>query len=285
MDTTRGIARSYDKLSALTRFHAHQFQQPSRPTDAGHRKLFGRQDADAPARRRRRRLPQVRSLHLPPPSANRQCHRPGFLRRELQSPRRHHRQPDELADDGAKATIRKTLFHCCQDIFLLVSLCKDDTVWMKTSLGECGEKQIRTRQAPENLTLGTCSNAGNAKGRRRTIDGSRAAAGELVQRAMSQSPSRQRRIDFGHPEGKTAGLFRRAAFQRSDAVAKVGDHPFAGSNHRSRILSGSRWRADFMSIKCRCSLSVPKTKKSQVVATQEYFLVILAMRQIRVTNH
>ena len=40
MDTTLVITRSHEKLSTLTRFHAHQFQKPLSPPDPGHWQFF-----------------------------------------------------------------------------------------------------------------------------------------------------------------------------------------------------------------------------------------------------
>jgi hypothetical protein len=270
MDTTRGIARSYDKLRALTCFHAHQLQKPSRPADALDRKLLRRQNADPPPRCRCRRLPEIRSLGLPPPPPHDQPHRPCFFRDKLQPPRCCHRKTDDFTDNGAQATETQPLLHRRQHILFPVGFGEDHSVGIKARLRKCGEKQVGTRHAPEDLTLRACRNTRDAKSRGGTIDCPRPAAGELVQRAIGKASARKYSVDLRNSKGKTAALACRAALQRGDALAQIGNDPFAGSSYRSRIPFRSRFRIDIMSFKHRCSLSVPTPQKSQATRNRNF---------------
>ncbi|MHC2484821.1 hypothetical protein ACVIKP_006676 [Rhizobium leguminosarum] len=219
MDTTRGIARSYDKLCALTRFHSHQLQEPSRPPNARNRQLFRWQYADAPTGCRRRRLAKIRSLRLSPPSSHDQPNRSGLLRRKLKPARRGHGKTDEFTDHGAQATVTKTFLHGRQDILFPIGFGKDNAIGMKTRQSQRREKQIWTRHAPKDLSLGSRSDPSNAEGRCRTIDRSGPATGELVQGAIGQTAAREHRVYFGNPKSKAADLSRRSALKGGDTVA------------------------------------------------------------------
>lgn len=219
MDTTRGIARSYDKLCALTRFHSHQFQEPSWPPNAWNRQLFRWQYADAPPGCRRRRLAKIRSLRLPPPSSHDQPDRSGLLGRKLKPARRGHGKTDELTDHGAQATVTKTFFHGRQDIFFPICLGKDHAIGMKTRLRQRREKQVGTRHAPKDVSFRSRSDSSNAEGGGRAVDRSGAAARELVQGAIGQTTARKHRVYFGNPKSKAANLPRRTALERCDAIA------------------------------------------------------------------
>ncbi len=219
MDTTRGIARSYDKLCALTRFHSHQLQEPSGPPNAWNRQLFRWQYADAPPGCRRRRLAKIRSLRLPSPSSHDQPNRSGLLGRKLKPARCGYGKTDELTDHGTKATVTKTFLHGRQDIFFPIGFGKDHAIGMKTRQRQRRKKQVWTRHAPKDLSLRSRSDPGNAEGRRRTIDRSGPATRELVQGAIGQTAARKHGVYFGNPKSKAADLPRRTALERGDAVA------------------------------------------------------------------
>ncbi len=84
---------------------------------------------------------------------------------------------------------------------------------------KCGEKQVGTRHAPEDLTLRACRNTRDAKSRGCAIDRPRPAAGKLVQSAIGEAPARKHRVDFVNPKGKTAAFPHRAALKRGDTLA------------------------------------------------------------------
>jgi hypothetical protein len=219
MDTTRGIARSYNKLCALTRLHSHQFQEPSRPPDARNWQFFRWQYADAPPRCRRRRLAKIRCLGLPSPSSHDQPNRSGLLSRKLKPARGGHGKTNEFTDHCAQATVAKTFLHCRQDILFLIGFGKDHAIGMKTRQSQRREKQVWTRHAPKNLPLGSRSDPSNAEGGGRTVHRSGPATRELVQGAIGQTAAGKHGVYFGNPKSKAADLSRRTALKGGDTVA------------------------------------------------------------------
>jgi hypothetical protein len=90
---------------------------------------------------------------------------------------------------------------------------------METRLRQCREKQVWTRHAPKNLSLGSRSDPCHTKSRSRTIDCSGPATGELVQGAIGQTAARKHRVYFGNSESKAADLPRLSALEGGDTVS------------------------------------------------------------------
>jgi hypothetical protein len=78
--------------------------------------------ADAPARRRRRRVSKVGCFRLSPPSPDHQSDRSGLFRGKLQPSGCRHRQSDQFPDHGAEAAEGKPLLHRGQDVLIPVRL-------------------------------------------------------------------------------------------------------------------------------------------------------------------
>ncbi len=164
-------------------------------------------------------MAEIRSLRLPPPSSHDQTHSPRLLRCELQPARRGHGKTDELTDHGAQATVTKSFLHGRQDILFPIGFGKDHAIGMKTRQRQRREKQVRTRHAPKDLSLGSCRDPRHAEGGGRTIDSSGPATRELVQGAIGQTAARKHRVYFGNPKSKAADLSRRTALKGGDTVA------------------------------------------------------------------
>jgi hypothetical protein len=64
--------------------------------------------------------------------------------------------------------------------------------------------------------------------------------------AIGKASAGENGVYFRHSECQTIDGSRRTAFKRSDAVAQIGNHPLAGSSHRSRSPFRSRLGADIM---------------------------------------
>ncbi len=90
---------------------------------------------------------------------------------------------------------------------------------METRLRQCREKQVWTRHAPKNLSLGSRSDPCHAEGRGRTIDRSGSATREFVQGAIGETPAWKHRVYFGNPKSKAADLSRRSALKGGDTVS------------------------------------------------------------------
>lgn len=90
---------------------------------------------------------------------------------------------------------------------------------MKTRQRQRREKQVWTRHAPKDLSLGSRSDPRHAEGGGSTIDRSRPATGELVQGAIGETPARKHGVYFGNPKSKAADLSRRAALKGGDTVS------------------------------------------------------------------
>ncbi len=90
---------------------------------------------------------------------------------------------------------------------------------MKTRLRQRREKEIWTRHAPKDLSLGSGSDPRYAEGGRRAVDRSGPATGELMHGAVGQTSAWKHRVYFGNPKSKAVDLPRRTALERGDAIA------------------------------------------------------------------
>jgi hypothetical protein len=98
----------------------------------------------------------------------------------LQTPRRSHGQPDDLADNGTETTEGQAFLHVRQNVFLLVALDEDHAIRMQADLCERRKEQIRSRQTPDNGSLRPRRDPGSEESGSRPIDGPGSASGELV---------------------------------------------------------------------------------------------------------
>ncbi len=96
---TRAIARLQFDIETFARPRPDQLNEPARPSNTGNRKGRGRQRRDPPAGHRRRRLPEIARLRLPPPAAQRDADRRRTFRGQMQPPRGGHRQARDVTDD------------------------------------------------------------------------------------------------------------------------------------------------------------------------------------------
>src|SRR6202022_2816399 len=95
-DTTLGITSFHYEVRAFPGAASDQLDLPASAADARDRQRLGRQRRHPPARHRRRRLSEIGGLGLTPPPPDRDADRAGGFRRELQPPRRRHRQPRDF---------------------------------------------------------------------------------------------------------------------------------------------------------------------------------------------
>jgi hypothetical protein len=130
-----------------------------------------------------------------------------------------HGQSNQLADDGTKAAVRQGFLHGGQNVFLLVTLDEDDAASLQARLRECREKQVGSRQTPDDLALRPGGDTCSKQGCGRSIDRTRPASGKLVDRSVSKTASRQSRIDLGDAERQAACALYAATFKRGDAVS------------------------------------------------------------------
>jgi len=144
---------------------------------------------DPPAGHGRRWLAEIGRFGLSPPAAQRDADRPGAFRRELQSAGGGHGEAGDFADDGAKPTMPQPFFHACEKRLVVASFNIDDAIGRQARLGDCGSEQVRSRDAPEDLTLGAGSDAGAEQRGNGAIDRAVAAASDFMQRAASKAPA------------------------------------------------------------------------------------------------
>jgi hypothetical protein len=90
---------------------------------------------------------------------------------------------------------------------------------MKTRQSQGRKKQVWTRHAPKNLSLGSRGDPRHTEGSGRTIDRSGPATRELVQGAIRQAAAWKHGVYFRNLKSKTADLPRRPALEAGDAVA------------------------------------------------------------------
>lgn len=158
---------------------------------------------------------------------------------KLQAPAFQHRQSHELAHDRAEAAIGQGLLHGGKHVLLPIALDEDDAVRIEARLGQRREKQVWTRQTPDDLAFGAGRNPGNEQGGGGSIDGTDATACELMKSAARKTASWQHGIDLGDTEGQAFQWHRRATPKGGDTAAQIGYDVRACSRHRSRNPLGS----------------------------------------------
>lgn len=114
---------------------------------------------------------------------------------------------------------------------------------MESCLGDCREKQVGARHAPQNLATGSGGDAGNEQCRSSAIDGPSPAAGDLVQRPEGEPSSRQCPINLGDAERQNLPWALRAAFKLLDTLAKLCQHGVEGMVGHGRIVAPSGFPA------------------------------------------
>lgn len=90
----------------------------------------------------------------------------------------------DLADDGSKTAMPQPFLHACKKGFVVTSLRVDDPVAVETRLGDRWGKKVGARDAPENLSLCSGSDASAEHCGGSTIDGFVAATRHLMQRSQ-----------------------------------------------------------------------------------------------------
>jgi len=143
-------------------------------------------------------LAKIGGLHLAPPPPHHQRYRTCLLGRQLQPARSRHGEPNQFANDGAEPAIAEPFLHSGKNIFLSVSLGKDDAIGMQTRLSQGGKKQVGTRHAPEDRPPGARSDTCHEQRWRRAIYRSRPTAGELVNGAVGEASARKNGVNLRH---------------------------------------------------------------------------------------
>lgn len=82
-------------------------------------------------------------------------------------------------------------FHAGEKRFVVARFDIDNAIGRQSCLSNRRSKQVRSRDAPEDLALGAGGDAGAEQRGSGAIDRSVAAAGDFMQRAASKAPARQ----------------------------------------------------------------------------------------------
>ncbi len=114
----------------------------------------------------------------------------------------------------------QSFFETGQQAFLVAGIDIDDAIAAQARLGQAGRKQVGMGGAPQDLAAAARGDAGNEQGRCRAIDGPAAAAGDLMQGAACQPPTRQPFIDRFDAERQHPGR-PAAAVQPVDVRAQL----------------------------------------------------------------
>ena len=89
----------------------------------------------------------------------------------------------------------QALFETKQDRFLVIGFDVNDPVGMESGCGQRGREKITRAQAPEHRTIQTCENARGEQHSRAAEHRPKAATGEFVQGAESQTTARKATIN------------------------------------------------------------------------------------------
>lgn len=205
------------------------------------------------------------------PASEHDAHRPRLFRRKLQPSRRVHRQTDQFPDHGGEPAEGQSFLHGGQCLLFPITFAKHDAIRMKPRLGNCGEKQIWARHAPQDFPTGTGSDAGHEERSRSPIDRPSPTTGDLVQRTESEPSPRKYPVELCNAERQNLPCALWAAFQLADAFAKIRQQGVEGMVGHGRIVAPSGCSAVFqadMFIICSdycCESIGPAARKSALV--------------------
>ncbi len=96
---------------------------------------------------------------------------------------------------------------------------------MQAGLRDRREKQIRSRQAPENLAFRARRDASDEQGGGCAIYGPHPSSGNLMQRTESKPSAGEVPVDLGYAEWQDHGLTVRRSLKVSNPVSQVLDNP------------------------------------------------------------
>lgn len=85
----------------------------------------------------------------------------------------------------------QALLHAGQHRLVVAGLHVDDAIRNKAGLRECGREEVGARQAPEHLSATPGGHSGAEQGGSRPVDGTVAAAGDLMEGSECQPPTGQ----------------------------------------------------------------------------------------------
>ncbi|MBX5157627.1 hypothetical protein HJB89_10875 [Rhizobium sp. NZLR8] len=265
-DTTLGIACTYFKIRTLTCFDSDQLRQPSRPPDTRNRQWLGRQNGYSPSCCRRRRMPKISGLGLPPPPSDHETDGARALGGQLQATRNDHWQADRFGDDSAKPSEPQRLLAGLKDVFLADRFNVDDTIRMKADLGQGGGEQVGTSQAPDDLPLCPSSDPSCKHGCSSAIDSSGSASCKFVDRSICQAAARKSFVDLTNAKWQDGFRTDQPAFEMLNAVSKIGNDRVRGCLRHSEPSSKSGFQ---LAQKRVCSVFVPNLHMSQCACAGE----------------
>lgn len=113
----------------------------------------------------------------------------------------------------------QALLKAGQKALLIAGFDVDHPVRRKTRLGQRGGEEIRTGDAPENLSDGARCDPGGEESRRRSIHGAGAAAGDFMQGAQRQTAVWQFLVKRLQPERQNAATGAAGGFDFRDFSA------------------------------------------------------------------
>ena len=76
------------------------------------------------------------------------------------------------------------------------------SIWLQARLGKRRCEEVRARNTPEHLALGSSGHAGGEQGRGRAVDRTVSATGDFVQSAERPAAAWQTRVHGGEAEGQ-----------------------------------------------------------------------------------
>lgn len=177
-------------------------------------------------------MPEIPRLGLPPPSSNDQPDGPGIFGRQLQTARCDHGQSHHLCDDRRQSAKPQCFLEGFKNIFLPDCFDVDNAVRVEPDLGQPRREEIGPRQTPDDLACGSSRYTCNKNRGRGSIDRPYSPAGEFVDGPISQSTSRQVRVNLSHSKWKDRFSSCRSPFEMLDAVSKIGNNGIrAGPRH------------------------------------------------------
>lgn len=114
----------------------------------------------------------------------------------------------------------QALLHAGQHRLVVARLHVDDAIRNEARLRKCGGEEIGTRQAPKHLSATPGGHSGAEQSGGGPVDGTVAAAGDLMKGPERQPPTRQARIDPRDSEREDSAATSASALDPLDMVAQ-----------------------------------------------------------------
>lgn len=129
----------------------------------------------------------------------------------------------------------QTLLEAGQHGLLVADVRIDDAVGVKPRLGDCRCKQILARHAPQHLSTGARHDTGRKQGCCGPIDGTVAAACDLVERTKRETATRQSLVDDFNAKRQVTMLRTTACLDNANPFPDLVEYQGRALLHRIAI--------------------------------------------------